>query len=301
MRVRKAVIPAAGFGTRLFPATKAVKKELFPLVDRDGTVKPIIQMIVEEAVESGIEEVCVVVAPGGDKPLRHYFTNPLPPDLERRIAEKPDAYDLYRYVRELGERMHYVTQHTQEGYGHAVYCAREWVGDEPFLLLLGDHIYVSATDTRCSRRIVEAFETRQMTTSALARTPESMLRYFGTVAGSPDDSTPGLYRITEIIEKPTVEYARDHLRIEGFPEHEYLTWFGMHAFTAEIFDCIDYHIQNDIRERGEIQLTNAQELLRTRHDEYYGIEMDGHRCDIGIPSEYARTMALLAGCGQESI
>ncbi len=294
MGVRKAVIPAAGYGTRLFPATKSVKKELFPLVDRDGTIKPIIQMIVEEAVESGIEEVCVVVSPGGDEPLRNYFSNPLPPDLDRRIAAKPDAYERYEHVRELGERIHYVTQQTQEGYGHAVYCAHEWVGNEPFLLLLGDHIYVSATEQRCSRQVIDAFDVKQITTSALARTPESELKYFGTAAGTPDGSMPGLYRITEIIEKPSVEYAREHLQVEGLDEGQYLTWFGMHAFTPEIFDCIEYHIRNDIRERGEIQLTNAQELLRQRHDEYYGIEVRGDRYDIGIPSGYARTMAVLA-------
>ena len=295
MRIRKAVITVAGYGTRLFPATKGVRKELFPLVDRDGRIKPIIQMIVEEAVESGVEEVCIVVSPGGDEPLRNYFSTPLAPDLDRRIAECPDLYEQHRHVRQLGDRLHYVFQHTQEGYGHAVYCAREWVGDEPFLLLLGDHIYVSATEKRCARQLIEAFELKQATVSALARTAESMLKYFGTMGGTPDPSMPGLYKATEIVEKPSVEYAREHFRIEGLPEGEYMTWFGMHVITPEIFDCIECHIKNDIREGGEIQFTNAQELLRQQHGDYYGLEVKGSRYDIGIPSGYARTMAHLAG------
>jgi len=298
MQTRKAVITAAGHGTRLFPATKAIKKELFPLVDRDGRIKPIIQMIVEEVVESGIEEVCIVVAPGGDKPLRDYFAKPIPEDLDRRIAKSPELYEQYRHVRDLNDRLHYAFQHTQEGYGHAVYCAREWVGDEPFVLLLGDHIYVSGTEKRCTRQVLDAFELKQATVSALARTPESMLKYFGTIGGTPDPQMPGLYKATEIVEKPSVEYARQHFRIEGLPEGEYMTWFGMHAMMPEIFDCLEYHIKNDIRERGEIQFTSAQELLRQQHGDYYGLEVNGSRHDIGIPSGYASTMALLAGIEQ---
>jgi len=295
MRIRKAVIPAAGYGTRLLPATKAVKKELFPLVDRDGCIKPIIQMIVEEAVESGIEEICVVVSPGGDEPLRNYFSTPLPSELDRRIAQSPEEYDRYRHILDLGKRIHYVFQHKQEGYGHAVYCARDWVGDEPFLLLLGDHIYVADTEKRCARQLIEAFETRQVSTSAVAQTHESMLKYFGVVAATPDPEVSGLYAVTEIIEKPSVEYARNHLRIDGLADGQYLAWFGTHAFTAEVFDCIEYHIRNNIRERGEIQLTNTQELLRKRHGQYYAIEIEGRRYDIGIAAEYARTMGVLAG------
>jgi UTP--glucose-1-phosphate uridylyltransferase len=279
MRIRKAVITAAGHGTRLFPATKAVKKELFPLVDRDGRIKPIIQMVVEEAVESGIEEVCIVVAPGGDEPLRDYFSKPMAEDLDRRIAKSPELYEQYRHVRGLNDRLHYAFQHTQEGYGHAVYY----------------HIYVSATEKRCTRQVLDAFDLKGSTVAALARTPESMLKYFGTMGGTPDPSMPGLYKATEIVEKPSVEYAREHFRIEGLPAGEYMTWFGMHAMMPEIFDCLEYHIKNDIRERGEIQFTSAQELLRERHDDYYGLEVNGSRHDIGIPSGYASTMALLAG------
>jgi len=294
VRIRKAVVPAAGYGVRLFPATKAVKKELFPLVDHDGTIKPAIQIIVEEAIDSGMEQVCLVLQPGGDEAFRRYFCDPLPPELERRIETSPDAYRQHERVRELGQRIHYVFQESQEGYGHAVYCPRQWVGDEPFLLLLGDHVYISKAPKRCARQLVEAFEMKQVSTSAVMQTPESKLKYFGTIAGSPDPALPGLYAVAEIAEKPSIEYAREHFRIDGVPEGYYLSWFGLHAFTPEIFDCIEYHIRRGICERGEIQLTNAQELLRQRRNEYYAYEVRGIRCDIGVPSEYARTMALLA-------
>ena len=298
MRIRKGVIPVAGHGVRLFPATKAVKKELFPLVDRTGSIKPIVQMIIEEALASGIEQVCIVVQPGGDELIRRYFCDPLPPDFDSRIGQSPDAHAEYQRLRQLGEHINYVFQQTQEGYGHAVYCARQWVGEEPFLLLLGDHVYLSATGDRCARQLIDAFEVTRMSTSGVVRTPESMLQYFGTIAGKPDARLPGLYAVTDIVEKPTVEYARAHLRVEGITEGSYLSWFGLHAFTPEIFECIEYHIRNNLREKGEIQLTTAQELLRRRRNSYYAYEVKGVRCDIGIPSEYARTMALMAGLSE---
>ena len=152
-KVRKAVIPAAGFGTRLFPATKAIKKELFPVVDRDGIAKPAILLIVEEALEAGIEEV-VHHRPGG-RPRG------LPLVLQRRRSRSRTStscsrhyQDYARHILEIGRRVTFVTQNAQEGFGHAVYCAAPAVGDEPFLLMLGDHLSPSPgtrpSGPRCS-------------------------------------------------------------------------------------------------------------------------------------------------------
>lgn len=292
--IRKAVIPAAGYGLRMFPASKAVKKELFPLVQANGVAKAGMQLIVEEAVESGAEAVCIVVQPGGAEDFHDYFHGPLPEDLLRRIEARPDAHREYQRLRELGQRVEFVVQHTQEGYGHAVWCARNWVGDEPFLLLLGDHVHVSRGPRRCARQLADVFERFGVSTSAVARTPEDQLHLFGTIAGRKTSPESNVYEVTEIREKPSPEYAREHFVIDGLPPATYLSWFGQHAFTPRIFEAIGYHIDHDIRERGEIQLTNAQELLRQWEGKYYAVEVQGQRHDFGVPEGLARTLAALS-------
>ena len=292
-KIRKAVIPAAGYGLRMFPASKAIKKELFPLVQANGVAKAGMQLIVEEAVESGAESVCIVVQPGGAEDFENYFHGPLPDDLLRRIERKPDAHREYERLCELGERIEFVVQETQEGYGHAVWCARNWVGREPFLLLLGDHVHVSRTERRCARQLADVFERFGVSTSAVARTPEDQLHLFGTIAGHKVASASNVYEVTEIREKPSPEYARGHFVIDGLPDGTYLSWFGQHAFTPQIFEAIHYHMDRDIRENGEIQLTNAQELLRQWEGKYYAVEIDGERHDFGVPGGLVQTIAAL--------
>jgi len=148
-RVRKAVIPVAGYGTRLYPASKAIKKELFPIIDTNGMAKPLIQVIIEEAVESGIDEICLVVREDEKPAFIKYFDEPVPPEMEKRLAERPWAVEESKWVAELSKRLSYIIQKEQEGFGHAVYCANDWVGDEPFLLMLGDHVYISNSEVRC--------------------------------------------------------------------------------------------------------------------------------------------------------
>lgn len=148
-QVRKAVIPAAGFGTRMFPATKAMKKELFPIVDRSGFAKPIILAIVEEALSAGIEEVGIVVQKGDRTFFEDFFNTPPSAELFQKLSVQNREYS--QYLQDIGQKVTILTQDVQEGFGHAVFCAREWTNDEPFLLLLGDHIYSSETETSCAR------------------------------------------------------------------------------------------------------------------------------------------------------
>ncbi|MBC8142283.1 MAG: NTP transferase domain-containing protein, partial [Armatimonadetes bacterium] len=142
MTTRKAVITAAGRGTRMFPATRAIQKELLPLVDRDGLCKPTIQIIVEECLRAGIEEVCIVVERGGGLPFREHF-RAFTDDERRVFAKKPDLLAAGERLAEISERISYVEQPSPEGFGHAVYQAKDWVGGEPFVLLLGDHVYTT--------------------------------------------------------------------------------------------------------------------------------------------------------------
>ena len=292
--VRKAVITAAGHGTRQYPASATVPKEMFPLVDRDGITKPAIQIIAEEAYASGIQEICIITAPGAEEQFRAHF-QPLSANDEAAYADKPAALQQSELLGRLGEIISYVAQPSPEGYGHAVYCARQFVGDEPFLLLLGDHLYISDHQQRCACQLIDVFESHQQNVSAVQVTPSDQLHLFGTVKGEPLADHPGVYQVLAMKEKPSVDYARQHLSTPGLPADHYLCFFGMYILTRAIFDCLEEHIQGNIRERGEIQLTGALEALRQR-EPYLAYVVQGSRYDLGVPEGLVATQTALALC-----
>ena len=288
--VRRALIPAAGFGTRLFPASKATKKELFPVVDRDGIAKPAILLIVEEALDAGIEEVVIVVQQDDLEDFRSFFASQVSIENYNKLPSRFQEYA--RRLLDIGRRVRFVTQKAQEGFGHAVYCAREALGDEPFLLMLGDHLYRSNTDVSCARQLVEAYRRSGTSVVGLRRTAESAIAAFGTATGVWTEPER-LINITEFAEKPTVDYARSNLRVPGFPEAEYLTVFGQYVIKPQIFSYLEEHIGNNVRERGEFQLTSALDRLR-QEDGFLGLVVDGRRFDIGLPEHYLETLRTFA-------
>ena len=267
-RIRKGVITAAGRGSRLLPATRTVQKELFPLVDVDGRTKPIIQILVEELTASGIEEICIVANTANLEPMRRHFAG-----------------------ETGGEDISFVVQETQDGYGHAVYQAREWVDGEPFVLTLGDHVYFSDTETRCARQVMDAFEANRCSVSSVFAVAEAEVSRYGIIAGALRGD--GLYHIHAMAEKPTIELAQANLRTPGLPDGQYLSFFGIHAFTPAIFDCLAELIDTSQRQRGEFQLTSAQELLFAKED-YFLCKVAGERYDMGIPQGLIETQIALA-------
>jgi len=285
-RVRKALIPAAGFGTRLFPATKATKKELFPIIDRDGIAKPAILLIVEEALNAGLEEVIIVVQEDDLQDFHSFFNTQI--SIENYNKLPRNSQDYARRILEIGQRVSFVVQPTQEGFGHAVYCAREAIEDGPFLLMLGDHLYRSNGEQSCTQQLVDAYHMHGINILGLRRTPESMIANFGTVAGVWIDEGH-LLNVTEFAEKPTVDYARSNLRVPGLAEGEYFTVFGMYIIKPQLFDYLEEHIANNVREHGEFQLTSALDRLR-REDGFLGLIMEGRRYDIGLPQYYLDTL-----------
>jgi len=285
-KVRKALIPAAGFGTRLFPATKATKKEMFPIIDQDGIAKPAILIIVEEALEAGIEEVIIIVQENDLEEFKSFFTKQITIENYNKLPR--NFQDYARRILEIGRRVTFVTQTAQEGFGHAVYCARQAIGNEPFLLMLGDHIYRSTGDTSCARQLTEAYQRHGSSLLGLRRTPEEQIGNFGTVTGVWVEGDQ-LLNITEFAEKPTLDYARTSLRVSGLPEGEYLTVFGQYIIKPKLFDYLEEHIMNNVRERGEFQLTSALDRLR-QEDGFLGLMIDGKRYDIGLPDFYLETL-----------
>jgi UTP-glucose-1-phosphate uridylyltransferase len=289
-QVRKAVIPAAGFGTRLFPATKATKKELFPIIDLDGIAKPAILIIVEEALEAGLDEVIIIVQENDLEDFRSFFNTQITIENYNKLPRHFQQYA--QRLLEIGRRVSFVTQANQEGFGHAVYCAREAIGNEPFLLMLGDHLYRSTGERSCVQQLLEAYQLHGLSVLGLRRTPESQIANFGTVAGVWLEEDH-LLNITEFAEKPTVDYARSNLRVPGLPEDEYLTVFGLYIIKPQIFGYLEEHIANNVRDRGEFQLTSALDRLR-QEDGFLGLIMEGRRFDIGLPQYYLETLQAFA-------
>lgn len=285
-KVRKAVIPAAGFGTRLFPSTKVVKKELFPIIDKDGRAKPVIMAIVEEAISAGIEEVGIVVQKGDRALFEDFFKTPPTKELFHKLSPQNQEYS--QYLQDLGRKIAILTQDEQEGFGHAVFCAKQWVQDEPFLLLLGDHLYASDTEISCARQLLDVYKQVAHSVVGLRVTPAEVIHHYGCVTGVWQESN-SILSATQIYEKPNVEYAHQHLHVEGMAENLFLSIFGMYVLEPKIFDYLEEHIRHNIREKGEFQLTSCLDRLRQEQG-ITGYVVKGRCFDTGLPDVYRQTM-----------
>jgi UTP--glucose-1-phosphate uridylyltransferase len=254
-KIRKGVIPAAGLGTRFLPATKAVPKELLPIVD-----KPTIQYIVEEAVASGIEETILITARGKGGIEDHFDISV---ELEETLR-KQKKEDLLRMVRELSEMVRVVAirQKEPKGLGHAVLCAREAVGEEPFAVLLGDDIVDS--DPPCLAQMMEVSRQKGGGVIALLRVPETETHLYGIIRG--EHVGERIYQITEMVEKPKPDQAPSNLAV-----------IGRYILPPEIFPIIE---NTPPGKGGEIQLTDALQEL-ARRTPLYGYEFMGDRYDAG--------------------
>lgn len=292
--VRKAIITAAGSGTRMYPASQTVQKELFPLVDTDGYAKPVLQIIAEEVAASGIEEICIVANPANADAIKRHFQGFRGTGAHPAFAGKPWAQALADTLAEIGSRITIVVQETQQGFGHAVLQAQAWVGDDPFALLLGDHVYLSQTGTLCTRQVLETFAAHGCAVSSVARAPESQVFRYGIVGGERvPGAVPPVYTIRAMIEKPAIEQARAHLQTAGLPTGEYLCFFGIHVFPSSVFGDLEHVAAHETRQNGEITLTSALERLHAR-ERYVVAEVAGTRCDMGVPEGLVETQIALA-------
>lgn len=285
-QVRKAVIPVAGFGTRLFPATKVVKKELFPIIDRDGRAKPVIIAIIEEAISAGITEVAIVAQPDDQEIFENLLKNPPKKELLEKLSPQNQEYS--RYLQDLGNRITILLQEEQLGYGHAVFCAKDWVQDQPFLLLLGDHIYTSDIEKSCASQVLDVYEQVNQSVIGLTTMSVEIIHKAGCVTGVWQDLN-SILSVTQLYEKPTIEYAEQHLRVEGMAENEFLGIFGLYLLTPKIFDFLEEHINENFREGGEFQLTSCLERLH-QQEGMTGYVVKGKCFDTGLPDAYRQTM-----------
>ena len=286
--IQKAIIPIAGYGTRLFPATKAVPKALFPIIAQDGLAKPIIQLIIEEAITAGVEEVCLVAQPHQVEPITDYFSGSVPD----AILEKPELAMQADRLTEIGKRLQFAIQAEPQGFGHAIYCAKEFAADDPVMILLGDHLYISETDDSCAKQLADVYTQVGKSVTSLDVCDESELSVNGIVQGSPESESSRLFTLAHISEKPTVDYAREHMRVDGIWDaqetHQYLCHFGIDLLTPLLFDILDYNYRNQILTHGEIQLRDAMAEV-VKQEGMFGYRVAGSRYDTGNPQELLRT------------
>ena len=257
MEIKKAIITAAGANQRSLP--------LQTLVDRDGAPKSALGILVEEVLSAGIEEICVVVFPG----------------------------DQAAYQAAAGNhasRLRFVEQRAPLGYGHAVACGREFVGQEPFLLLVGDHLYVSREPKSCAQQLVEVARVEACAVSAVQATHESKLPYYGAVGGRLAGARQGLYKVDTVIEKPTPTEAEQRLIVPGLRAGHYLCFFGMHVLTASIMEILSGLVAQAAEPGGAV-LSTALAAAAGR-ERYLACELAGRRYDIG--AKYGLLTAQLA-------
>lgn len=266
--IKKAVIPAAGFGTRMLPATKNQPKEMIPVVD-----KPVIQYVVEEAVASGITDILMIIGKGKRAIEEHFDRNY---ELEARLIEKQKD-ELLQSIRQISDmaQIHFVWQREQNGLGDAISYAEQHVGNEPFAVLLGDTIMETNVDP-VMLQLIEVYEKYQCSVVALEEVAREKVSRYGILSG--EEIENDLYKATDFVEKPPIEKAPSNLAIGG-----------RYIFTHEIFDYLR------IVEPGfgnEIQLTDAMRLM-VKELPYYGLVYHGKRHDVGNTLDFIKTNIML--------
>ncbi|GAB3533887.1 sugar phosphate nucleotidyltransferase [Pontibacter brevis] len=294
MRIKKAVITAAARGERLYPVADTIQKAMLPIIDIDGLHKPVIQIIAEEAFASGIEELCVICAPGDGERYISAFAS-LRDNLVKSFKGVDWAKEEAEKVDQLLSRVQFAEQEEPLGYGHAVYCAREFVNNEPFLLLLGDYLYVSnLLQKRCAAQLIELASQENCSVSAVNPTIEHQIGRYGTLTGKQLPGNAGVYQIDKIMEKPSLSVAELELQTPGLRVGYYLCFFGMHVFTPAIFDILEKHVARD---GSNILLTPAlQELAET--DKYLALEVKGNRYDLSKKLGWLQAQIALGLAGQ---
>ena len=264
MNIKKAVITAAGKGQRTLP--------LQLLIDRDGTEKSVLQIVIEEALRGGIEDVCIVVQPGDEK----------------------------AYAEVAGDhagRLHFVHQAEPLGYGHAVYCAKDFVGQDPFLHLVGDHLYISRETQGCAEQLIEMARREACSVSAVHATRENLLPFFGTVGVQRLPGRRHLFRVEDVVEKPTPTFAEQQLIVPGLRAGYYLCFFGMHVLTPVVMDILGQCV-NDAGARKPVTLSEA--LARLAHrEQYLAMETEDLRYDVGVKYGLMQAQLALALSGKE--
>ncbi len=255
MKVKKAIIPAAGLGTRFLPATKAQPKEMLPIVD-----KPTIQYIIEEAIASGIEEILIITG-RNKKCIEDHVDKSVELEMELEKAGKSELLELVRDISDMVD-IHYIRQKEPKGLGHAIHCAKTFVGNEPFAVLLGDDVVDS--EVPCLKQLIDCYSEYKTTILGVQTVPESETNKYGIVDGIHIEDR--VYKVKDLVEKPSVDEAPSNVAI-----------LGRYIITPQIFEILE---NTEPGKGGEIQLTDALKTLISQ-EAMYAYNFEGRRYDVG--------------------
>ena len=290
--VRKAIIPVAGFGTRLYPATRALKKDFFPIPCPDGMVRPVILILLEELIQSGIEDICLVLGSEEERQLySDYFERPLAEEHLRKL--NPEAQEYENHILDIGKHLHYVYQREKRGFGHAVYQAAHFAGNEPVMLILGDTLYRSESNKPCALQMVEEYERYNSLMVSIHPIPLAEVSRYGILHGVWEDKGRSVLNVSTMMEKPKASYAEEFLAVRNKDgEKEYYSVFGQYILTPEVFaqlheDIMQKELEGD--HVTEIELTSALEAVRQRSG-MMGVRLKGRMYDMGNPDALRKTV-----------
>ena len=291
--VRKAIIPVAGFGTRLYPSTRSLKKDFFPIPCSDGMVRPVILVLLEELVKSGIEEICLVLGSEEERiKYSEFFERQLSDEHLHKLNAEAQEYE--NRILDIGKRLRYVYQHEKRGFGHAVYQAAEFTQGEPVLLLLGDTLYRSNSNKPCALQFIEKYEHYNQLMVSIHNIPLAEVSHYGILSGIWEDKERTILNVGVMTEKPKASYAEEFLGVRNAQgEKEYYSVFGQYILTPEVFAQLAEDINSadaDGDRIREIELTSALEAVR-KQSGMIGVRLDGTMYDMGNPKALRRCVA----------
>ena len=294
--VRKAIIPVAGFGTRLYPATRTMKKDFFPIPCADGMVRPVILILLEELVKSGIEEICLVLGSEEERLMyQDFFERPLSDEHLHKLNAEAQEYE--NRILDIGKRLRYVYQHEKRGFGHAVYQAADFAANEPVLLLLGDTIYRSTTNKPCALQLIEQYERYNQLLVSIHSVPLAEVSHYGILSGVWEDKERTILNVSTMYEKPKSSYAEEFLGVRnGEGTKEYYSVFGQYILTPDVFEQLASDIAKADAEGNtsrEIELTAALESVRQKSG-MMGVRLNGVMYDMGNPKSLRRCIGQFA-------
>lgn len=281
-KIKKAVIPVAGFGTRMYPFTRIVKKAFLPIVD-NGYIKPTILKLIEELDEAGIEEIALIIAKDEEQIYNDFFRVPISNVYFDKLSKEAQEYELK--IQRLGEKIKYIVQEEQLGYGHAVYLSKEFADGEPVLMILGDTIYKSKIDKSCTEQILSYYDKVEKPIISLHPIKEENFKYYGIAYGTYDNFEKTEISLKGIVEKPSIEFARENLNMDG----KYFSTFGQSIIDSSIYDALEYNIKNNITNKGEIQFTDAVDMA-IKNVDIKGFIIKGKQYDLGNAKAYRKSM-----------
>lgn len=291
--ITKAIIPIAGYGTRMYPATLATHKSLLPVVDSDGLAKPALFILLGELVAAGIEDICLIIGPDDVEMFNRVMSPMVDERVYNKLSEIAKAYE--RTHAQIIKRVRLIVQQERQGFGHAVWLGKSFTGNESVLVVLGDHLFSSTSPFTCTQQILDLYKKSKTTTIAIERSPIDEVVHCGTVSGVWNDDDMSNLRVSTIIEKPSTDVAAENLYVLSTTgQKEYFVIFGLYIITPGVFEALEHNIRTHLNNTDEIQLTDALNDVILAEG-ISAVVLDGKRYDMGIPRTYRHTVSSYPG------